>query len=207
MHHKLGITIRSVDGYSSEVSCEIGLWWSPRQKNEVSSFPFCLPQYFSFFLVILCLTHCSVTANTFSLLQFKLRCVISIVMYNSFIWDHLANCWGSQQMHLTHPICSWAGMTWPASGIGKHVAWQILNWIINWGYGSCYRYSTLISSLVHTKYWSTGFLLKRNWMKALLSLNIHCVSPRHLAQESMVSSFKFSISKNALFMEMQGMHV
>jgi len=33
MHRKLGITIHSVDGYSSEVSCEIGLWWSPRQKN------------------------------------------------------------------------------------------------------------------------------------------------------------------------------
>ena len=33
MHHKLGITIRSVDGYCSKVSREIGLWWSPRQKN------------------------------------------------------------------------------------------------------------------------------------------------------------------------------
>jgi len=43
-------------------------------------------------------------------------------------------------------------------------------------------------------------------MKALLNLNIHCVSPRHLAQESVVSSLKFSVSKNALFMEMQGMH-
>lgn len=43
-------------------------------------------------------------------------------------------------------------------------------------------------------------------MKALPSLNIHCVSPRHLAHESVVSSFKFSISKNALSVEMQGMH-
>lgn len=47
---------------------------------------------------------------------------------------------------------------------------------------------------------------KKKFMKALLSLNIHCVSPKHLAQESVVSSFKFSISKNALVMEMQGIH-
>lgn len=33
MQSKLGFTIPSIDGYSSEVSCEIGLWWSPRQKN------------------------------------------------------------------------------------------------------------------------------------------------------------------------------
>lgn len=96
MHHKFGITIYSIEGYSSKVSCEIGLWWSPRQKNWVSSFLFCLPQYFSFFPFILCLTHFTVTANTFSLLKFKLKFVISIKIYNSFIWDHLANCWGSQ---------------------------------------------------------------------------------------------------------------
>jgi len=33
MQHKLGITVYSIDGYFSDVSCEIGLWWSARQKN------------------------------------------------------------------------------------------------------------------------------------------------------------------------------
>jgi len=101
----------------------------------VSSFPFCLPQYFSFFPFVLCLTHCTVTANTFSLLQFKLRFVISIEIYNSFIWDHFANCWGSQANApcAPHLYLGWDDMTckwnWQACGIPD---FEFSNWLRLW---------------------------------------------------------------------------